>query len=545
MKKLLLFLLLATFAASEINSQTVVELTDAGTLQEKVPDYSNVTSLVVSGPINGTDLRYIREMAGIKLSGGPSQGVLSELDLSDARIVAGGDYYMYDYTSYEEFYTVNDEFGQYVFFNCPVLKYITLPSTLKKIGVSAFSSCPNLHKITVPESNENFYSDSGVLFSKADNKLIKYPQARNLRYYSVPAGIKVIGYDSMSNVLDLEIISLPEGLETIERMAFCFDKNITSIDIPSTVTSIGVSSFNYCSGLEAINVVDGNTVYASVDGVLYSKDMGTLVRCPINKSGSYNVPEGVTKLEEYAFSFCTKITSVSLPETITTLSDWSFDGCANMENVNIPATINYMGAGTFSDCRKLTSVHIPEGIKSMAKWLLYNCKSLVDLKIPATIKKIDDGALQGCELLEEFIVPDGVSVIEPQTFYGCVKLNSVTLPASVYEINAYAFMGCTGLKQLTVYATEPPTCKMMPFFQVPTGTCVLTVPYGTSELYKAANDWKNFANITEMEYNSIGNHPAINTQESYFTIDGKPLPAPQRGLNIIRSSDGTVKKVMK
>ena len=148
-------------------------------------------------------------------------------------------------------------------------------------------------------------------------------------------------------------------------------------------------------------------------------------------------------------------------------------------------------------------------------------------------------------MLEEFIVPDGVSVIEPQTFYGCVKLNSVTLPASVYEINAYAFMGCTGLKQLTVYATEPPTCKMMPFFQVPTGTCVLTVPYGTSELYKAANDWKNFANITEMEYNSIGNHPAINTQESYFTIDGKPLPAPQRGLNIIRSSDGTVKKVMK
>ena len=136
-------------------------------------------------------------------------------------------------------------------------------------------------------------------------------------------------------------------------------------------------------------------------------------------------------------------------------------------------------------------------------------------------------------------------MIEPQTFYGCVKLNSVTLPASVYEINAYAFMGCTGLKQLTVYATEPPTCKMMPFFQVPTGTCVLTVPYGTSELYKAANDWKNFANITEMEYNSIGNHPAINTQESYFTIDGKPLPAPQRGLNIIRSSDGTVKKVMK
>lgn len=109
MKKLLLLLLLATFAATEINSQTVVELTEAGTLQEKVPDYSNVTSLVVSGPINGTDLRYIREMAGIKVSGGPSQGKLSELDLSDARIVAGGDYYMYDYSSYEEFYTANDE----------------------------------------------------------------------------------------------------------------------------------------------------------------------------------------------------------------------------------------------------------------------------------------------------------------------------------------------------------------------------------------------------------------------------------------------------
>lgn len=545
MKKLLLLLLLATFAATEINSQTVVELTEAGTLQEKVPDYSNVTSLVVSGPINGTDLRYIREMAGIKVSGGPSQGKLSELDLSDARIVAGGDYYMYDYSSYEEFYTANDELGQNAFFNCPALEYITLPSTLKKIGVSAFSSSVRLHKILVPETNEYFYSDSGVLFSKADSKLVKFPQARNLRYYTVPVGTKIIGYDSMTDALSLEIITLPEGLETIERMAFCFDNNLTSIDIPSTVTSIGVSSFNYCAGLEAINVADGNTVYASVDGVLYSKDMKTLVRCPIDKAGTYSVPESVNKLEEYAFSSCTKMTSVSLPETITTLSDWAFDGCVSLENVNVPATVNYIGAGTFSDCHKLTSVHIPEGIKSMPKWLFYNCKSLVDLQVPATVKKIGDGALQGCELIEEFIVPDGVSTIQPQTFYGCQKLKNVSLPASVNEVNAYAFMGCTSLAQLTVYAEEPPVCKMMPFYQVPTGTCVLTVPYGTSSQYKAAAEWEKFANINEMEYNSIGNHPVATTAESCFTIDGKPLSAPQRGLNIVRSSDGTVKKIMR
>ncbi len=107
MKKLLLLLLLATFAATEINSQTVVELTEAGTLQEKVPDYSNVTSLVVSGPINGTDLRYIREMAGIKVPGGVIAGyniyrdgqlIGTTTDLSFVDNVEGAGDYTYQVT---------------------------------------------------------------------------------------------------------------------------------------------------------------------------------------------------------------------------------------------------------------------------------------------------------------------------------------------------------------------------------------------------------------------------------------------------------------
>ena len=100
---------------------------------------SKITNLKIIGEINGTDFRMIREMAGRDYRGDVTEGNLSVLDLSEAKIVEGGDYY-YSFTDYKV-YTSNDEIGEYAFHDCSGLTSLTLPAGITSIGSRAFSYC--------------------------------------------------------------------------------------------------------------------------------------------------------------------------------------------------------------------------------------------------------------------------------------------------------------------------------------------------------------------------------------------------------------------
>lgn len=152
----LMFLLLncfAGYAADEdlITRQITLKLTEAGTLPSKIVSSKKnlVTNLKIIGDINGTDLRFIREMAGSDVKGNfGTSGNLSILDLSEARIVKGGDYYyknFYDYT----FTTSNDIIGEYTFYNCSSLTSVNIPSSVTSIGSYAFTCCSGLRSVYV------------------------------------------------------------------------------------------------------------------------------------------------------------------------------------------------------------------------------------------------------------------------------------------------------------------------------------------------------------------------------------------------------------
>lgn len=129
-----------------ITDQIVINKLEAGTLPQRISsDEKNlITNLKINGEINGTDLRFIREMAeGSAYVYEPPKGNLSILDLSGARIISGGDYY------YNFFYTKNDELGDCAFFGCNGLMSVTLPSSLTSIGNSAFSECNSLHSLVI------------------------------------------------------------------------------------------------------------------------------------------------------------------------------------------------------------------------------------------------------------------------------------------------------------------------------------------------------------------------------------------------------------
>ena len=149
-----LFVLLGSLAIQAaddglITRQITLKLDEAGTLPDKISanEKNLITNLKIVGKINGTDLKFIREMAGRDFNGEKTDGKLSILDLSEAKIVAGGDAY---FQSSKKYYTSNDKLGNYVFFGCSGLTSLTIPSGVTSIGIAAFRGCSGLPSLTIP-----------------------------------------------------------------------------------------------------------------------------------------------------------------------------------------------------------------------------------------------------------------------------------------------------------------------------------------------------------------------------------------------------------
>ena len=135
-----------------ITKQITIKLDKAGTLPNKIgsSEKYKITNLKIVGEINGTDWKMIRVMAGRDYWGDVTEGNLSVLDLSEAKIVAGGDYYYYDNLFNNKVYTSNDEIGKYAFAYCRGLTSLTLPAGITSISNGAFKGCSGLTSLTLP-----------------------------------------------------------------------------------------------------------------------------------------------------------------------------------------------------------------------------------------------------------------------------------------------------------------------------------------------------------------------------------------------------------
>ena len=227
-----------------ITKQITIKLEKAGTLPDKIGSTKKfqITNLKIIGEINGTDLRMIHEMAGNKGTNSvnsSTNGMLSVLDLSDAKIVKGGDYYFH--TDNYFCYTSNDKIGDYAFFGCSRLTSITLPSGVTEIGEDAFWGCSGLTSITLP---------SGV----TEIGDYAFDSCSGLTSITLPSSVTKIGETAFSYCSGLTSITLPSALTEIGNWAFNECSGLTSITLPSGVTEIGEFAFHRCSGLTSIYV---------------------------------------------------------------------------------------------------------------------------------------------------------------------------------------------------------------------------------------------------------------------------------------------------
>ena len=423
-----------------ITRQVTIKLDKAGTLPDKIGSSKKykITNLKIVGEINGTDWRLICDMAS-EDDYGRTKGKLSTLDLSDAKIVGGGNSYInIDGNSY---YTSNDKLGNYAFYDCRVLTNLTIPSSVTSIGESAFEYC----------------------------------------------------------------------------------RGLTSLTIPSSVTSIGESAFRYCSGLTSLTI-----------------------------------PSSVTSIGESAFEYCSSLTSLTIPSSVTLIWHYAFRGCSGLTSLTIPSSVTLIGGSVFSGCSGLTSLTIPSSVTSIGNNAFHGCSGLTSLTIPSSVTSIGSDAFSSCSSLTNlyYIIDDEfetyLSKGHPYIDVNCgieyylndKKITSVVIPSTITALGEYAFQKCRDLT--SVYVSWPtPISAGSAFSGVGISKCTLYVPQGTEQDYFLADGWGDFGNIVEYDPTGIDMvTTSTDTKElSRYSVNGQRLSAPTKGLNIVKYSDGSVKKV--
>ena len=245
--------------------------------------------------------------------------------------------------------------------------------------------------------------------------------------------------------------------------AFYGCTGLTSVTIPNSVTEIGNWAFMDCKGLTKITVDKNNKNYTSVEGVLFNKDKTEILVYPNAKGSSYVIPSSVTEIGYSAFEGCTGLTSVTIPSSVTEIGEGAFRGCTGLKSVTIPNSVTEIGWSAFKGCTGLKSVTIPSSVTEIGSGAFYGCTGLKNITVDKNNKNYTsvDGVLfnknktkilgyPSAKDSSSYVIPSSVAEIGSYTFSNCTSLTSVTISNGVEEIGYSAFEGCTGLTNVTI-----------------------------------------------------------------------------------------------
>ena len=434
--------------------------------------------------------------------------------------------------------------SDFAFKGCSGLTSLTIPSGVTSIGWNAFYGCSGLTSLTIPSSVTSiggyaFYGCSGLTsiyaylekIPKSGSDVFTGCDAKNCTVY-VPKGTydaykssefgyfeKIVDGINKDGLLTTQVtIKLDEAGTLPDRIGENQKYLITNLKIVGKINGTDLKFIREMAGrdfymektdgklsildLSEAKIVAGGSAYISYNGF-----------CQY----TYN-----DKLGDYAFKGCSGLTSMIIPSGVTAIGKEAFYGCSGLTSLTIPSSVTEIGELAFEGCSGLTSMTIPSSVTSIGWGAFAECSGLTSLTIPSSVTSIDN-----------------------YTFAGCSGLTSLTIPSGVTSIGNYAFADCSGLTSIYVYTKKLPELGYNVFNRCDAKNCTVYVPKGTYDAYKSS-EFGYFEKIVEFDASGIDKvtTSADAKEVSRYSANGQRLSAPAKGLNIVKYSDGSVKKVV-
>lgn len=499
-------------------NQVVLQVTAPGTLEQAYYNASpsSIQGLKVEGPMNEADMRFIAS-----LSAPGNLGSLHSINLHDAQLERIPDNCFKGQTYVTNFYfpATLKEIGSFAFAHVGSLQEITLPEGLERIGEQAFVGTVQTKNLVIPASVVQIGDGAFAHLKKA----VSVSVAAGNPAFKVDNGLLI---DLRTNrllqcfVYRTGELDLPGTLESIGGLAFGTASKLTSIHIPASIKEIGEDAFAATYALASIEVETASEHFVSVDGVLFNKAQTTLICYPTSKHGTaYTVPATVRELATGAFQEC---------------------GGGNA----------YKDIKKSSEKKKVALAHIrlPEGLEKIGKYA-FTYTGVADINIPKTVREIGKECFYYSDI-ETIEVPEGVTRIEDGTFAYCYSLETLSLPSTLRHIGAKVFCMDDRMTTLNISAQTPPTLNDETF-NLLGATLALHVPKGSKKAYERAAGWSDFSFdsieddlkvVTALQ--TVPQAQAEAVEVARYNLSGCRLSAPERGVNLVKMSDGRVKKVL-
>lgn len=433
--------------------------------------------------------------------------------------------------SFEEGGTEPLSFGEKAFEYTPQFTTLNLPARVANytnadgevvngISASTFkqSAETTLTEINVEEGGQEYCSIDGVLYTADKKVLVLCPAGRTAKV-TVEATVELIADEAFSFAKVTEVEFASYGVQGCNDMvigvnAFYRANGLTHIVLPDNVVEINENAFGQCgirhevgytvkyvlesitlpaslkefnsniltgTDIQHINVSVSNPDYSSQEGVVFSKDMKTLLLYPSTlEAESYTVPAGVTTIGVDAFKNNTHLKTVVLPAGLTKIGEGAFNGCSNLANVVFPNTLETIGRSAFYLCSNLgvitfekngtaplvieeyafqnsgvTEVELPATVSAIGLYAFYNNTKLTSLTFASgcRLNSMSDSVFDGCSALTNVNLPEGLAEIGDSTFTNCTNLMSATFGEGLLKIGVKTFSGCSNLERVSLPAS--------------------------------------------------------------------------------------------
>lgn len=278
---------------------------------------------------------------------------------------------------------------------------------------------------------------------------------KNLKSVVIPSTVSTIGQQAFYSCTSLESIALPESVKDVTNYVFYGCTALKEVTLSKSTTRIGQSAFQGCTSLEYIDLPSTIT------------EIGAYAFNKCSKLTDILLPNSVTSLGQDAFSE-TGLKSISIPSSLTSIPNYAFYKCSNLAKVEIPTSVTTIGVCAFYDCTPLKEVFIPNSVTTIYRDAFNTVKKVTidsynvtdhfrgtnieEVVIGNSVNSIKPNAFYNCKSLTSITFGDAVTTIQYSAFENCTGLTTISLPKNITTIGNTAFKGCTSLT--TVYLPE-------------------------------------------------------------------------------------------